>query len=388
VVKWPWRRRRAEQQRAITYQDLWGAGADTLALSTVSVDRALTLVPVFAATRLLADSVASLPLHTYRQVDDVQVRVPDPPLLRQPSQYGTLYDWVHRAVTSLALRGNAYGLITSLESNGTPARVEWLHPDEVQLVEDRTDAPPQWLWQGRPVDASMLVHIPGYTLPGKVLGLSPIQAYRLTIETGLYAQQFGRDWFANGSTPAAVLTTAARVDQPDAAALKARFKAAAQNREPVVLGGGLEYKPISVPAEESQFLATLKLNAAQVASIYGIPPEMIGGESGNSLTYANTEQQAINFLTHTLRPWLVRLETAISRLLPRPRCVRFNADAFVRADLKTRYEAHHLALQDGWLSRDEVRELENRPPLPDGQGQVYGPAQPAQPERAPAEGTE
>lgn len=381
---WPFRRR--TEKRTITYQDLWGSGRDTPWRSG-GIDAALTLVPVFAATRLLADSVASLPLQTFRQVDDVRLRVADPQLIADPTGYGTVYDWVHRAVTSLALRGNAFGLITDVARDGTPVRIEWLHPDEVTLETDRTDTPPVWYWQGRRVDSSMILHVPGYTLPGRVLGMSPIKAYRLTVETGLGAQQFGRDWFAGGSTPAGVLETDQVLNEEQAEAVKRRFKQAASGRDTVVLGAGTTYKPISVPADESQFLATMRATAGQIASIYGIPPEMIGGESGNSLTYANTEQQAINFVTYTLRPWLVRLEQALTRLLPAEQFVRFNIDSIIRADLKTRYEAHHYALADGWLSRDEVRLLENRAPLPGGEGAKYPPLM-AQPARIPPGGTQ
>ena len=378
---WPFRRR--TEQRAITYQDVWGSGRDTPWRSG-GIDMALTLVPVFAATRLLADSVASLPLQTFRQVDDIRLRVADPQMIAEPTGYGTVYDWVHRAVTSLALRGNAYGLVTGVARDGTPERIEWLHPDEVTLETDRTDVPPVWYHQGRRVDSSMFLHIPGYTLPGRVLGLSPVKAYRLTVETGLGAQQFGADWFAGGTTPAGVLETDQAVEKEQAEEIKRRFKQAASGRDTVVLGAGTTYKPISVPADESQFLATMKATAGQIASIYGIPPELIGGESGNSLTYANTEQQAINFVTYTLRPWLVRLEAAITRLLPAGQFVRFNIDSIIRADLKTRYEAHHLALFDGWMSRDEVRLLENRAPLPNGEGAKYPPLTPIQPSLDPS----
>lgn len=372
---WPFGRR-ATEQRTITFQDVWGSGADIDQLHGDSMHTALTMVPVFAATRLIADSIAALPLLAYRQVGDIRTPISPPSLLRDPSQFGTIYDWIHRAVTSLALRGNAFGLITVLDSNGAPSQIEWLNPDEVNLTHDDIAFAPNWYWRGRPIDPAQLLHIPGYTLPGRILGLSPIGAYKTTIETGIHAATFGRDWFVNGSTPAAVLETTDEITEDQAKTIKARFKRAAQGREPVALGLGVTYKPISVAAEESQFLATARLTAGQVASIYGIPPELIGGESGKSMTYHNVEQQQILFVTHSLRPYLVKLETAISALLPRPQSVRFNADAVLRADTATRYQAHHLALTDGWMSKDEVRAVEELPPLPNGEGQSYAPTPP------------
>lgn len=363
----------AAEQRAVSFQDVWGSGVDISPIRASSIDTALTLVPVFAATRLLADGVASLPLQTFRQQGATRARVDDPGLVRDPSQQGTAYDWLHRAMTSLTLRGNAFGYITQFDAEMHARQVEWLHPDEVTVEDNRARSRPRWYWQGRPLDPDRVLHIPGYTLPGQVLGLSPIAAYALTIETGLLSQQFGRDWFKNGSVPASVLQTEHAVKPDDATVMKERFRRAASAREPVVLGQGVEYKPIAVPPNESQFLATMKATVNQIAAIYGIPPEMIGGESGSSMTYANVEQQAINFVTYTLRPHLVKLETAISSLLPRPQYVKFNVDGIIRADLKSRYEAHSLALRDGWKSKDEVRALEELPPLPDGQGATYAP---------------
>lgn len=363
-------RRGATESRSISYQDVFGRG-DSLEAFGGGEQRALRLVPVFAATRLLADSIASLPLQQYRRTGDGRQPMELSSLFTSPSQHGTTYEWVQRCVTSLTLRGNAMGLPTAIGPTGYPTQVEWLHPDSVTIGEDSTMVSPSWFVMGRPVDG--LIHIPGHVLPGKVLGLSPIRAYAMTTDTGLLSQAFGLDWFANGKTPSAVLSTDQTLTETQAKEMKARFMATSVDREPIVLGAGLAYKPLMVPPEESQFLETMKATTNQIASIYGIPPEMIGGESGSSMTYQNVEQQAINFVTHTLRPYITKLEATLSSLLPRPQFVRFNVDSIIRADIKSRYEAHHYALTDGWKSRDEVRVIEDMPPLPDGKGQQFAP---------------
>lgn len=370
------------EQRSFTVEDVWGHGADLAPnLHSESINTALTLAPVYAATRLLSDSIASLPLQASRHTRSGREPLPTPPLFGDPSAFGTVYEWVQRAMMSLTLRGNAFGYVTAFDSQAFPRQVEWLHPDEVHVNDDDTAARPTWFWRGRRVDSSRMVHIPGHVLPGQVLGMSPVRAFALTTETGLLSQQFGRDWFQNGSVPSGVLETDQTIDQGQARILKDRFREASRGREPVALGLGTKYKPITVSPDESQFLATMKMTVNQVAAIYGIPPEMIGGESGSSLTYANVEQQSLNFVTYTLRPYLTKLELAFSRLLPRPQYVKFNVDAIIRADLKSRYEAHQIALAGGWKNADEVRELEDLPPLPDGQGQVYGPKPSEQPQR-------
>ncbi|AEM87081.1 phage portal protein [Streptomyces violaceusniger] len=371
-MSWWWPFRRREQQRAITYQDVWGSGGDPAVLRGGSQERALRLAPVYAATRLLADSVASLPIRSYAAAGEARRPISTPSLFVRPAAIGTRYDWLHRAMTSLTLRGNAYGLIVAWDRTGWPSQIEWLHPDDVS-IEDNFAPHPVWYYKGRRLDEGQMFHVPAYTLPGQTLGLSPIQQFALTTDTGLLAQQFGRDWFANGSTPAAVLETDREVQAEAATILKARFEQAAEGRGVAVLGLGTKYKPISVPAEESQFLETIKASANQIAAIYGVPPEKIGGTTGNSLTYSTVEQNSLDLLTWTLRPWLARLEEALSLLRPPDESVKFNADAMLRTDTLTRYRAHSIARRIGLNSIDELRALEDEQPLPDGQGQDYTP---------------
>ncbi len=357
------------EQRSISFQQVWGSGADSI--NGNSVERAFSLVPVFGAVRLVADSVATLPLHAFRSDGNHSVKITPPSLVSDPTMFGTSVDWVHQAMTSLMLRGNAYGLVVERDGMGFATRVEWLNPDEVSVDDDRAVNRPQFRWLGQPLAPSELVHIKWMAAPGRVLGLSPVKAYALTTETGLAARIFGRDFLTNGATPSAMLMNDKPTDEDGAKRVRDRFKAAVRGREPVVMTGGWTYAQVSVSAEESQFLATIKATATDIATIYGIPPEMIGGESGSSMTYANVEQNAINFVQFTLRPYLVRLETAISRLLPARQFVQFNADALIRTDLLTRYRAHTEGLTAGWLSVDEVREIEDRPPLRDDAGKKY-----------------
>ncbi|MDP9949129.1 MULTISPECIES: phage portal protein [Streptomyces] len=370
-MSWWWPFRRAAV-RAITYQDVWGSGGDALQLAGRGQERALRLAPVYAATRLLSDSVAAMPLKSYLGEADARRPIVSPPIFTRPAAVGTRYDWLHRCMTSLTLRGNAYGFIVATDAAGWPTQVEWLHPDDVH-VEDNFAAVPVWFYKGRRMEPEQMFHIPAYTLPGQILGLSPIAYFAATTDTGLLAQEFGRNWFANGSTPAAVLETDREVTKDNADILKARFKEAAQGRDIVALGLGTKYRPISVPANESQFLETIKASANQIAAIYGVPPEKIGGETGSSLTYATVEQNSLDLLTWTLRPWLARLEEALSLLRPPAEEVRFNADAMLRTDTLTRYRTYRIARAIGLRNIDELRGLEDLTPLPNGQGQIWAP---------------
>lgn len=358
---------RRVEQRAISYQDLWGSGrVSNLDLISDVQERALRLAPVFGAVRLLGDNIATTPFVGYQvSADDTRDRLPtQPALLQTPTQHGTVVDWRMRMVTSIALRGNAYGLPTGLDNLGRVTQLEWLHPNDVSLEEDDVMKPARWYVLGRRVE--QLVHIPWFVMPGRVLGLSPIKAFKTLIETGLQAEAFGHDWFANGSVPSGVLESDQVVNKATAEILKDRFKAAARGRDVVALGVGAKYKPITVPPEESQFLQTIKATATQIATIFGVPPEKIGGEPGGSLTYTTAALAGDDLLRFTLRAYLVRIETALSNLLPSSQIVRANADALTRPDLLTRYQAHQIALNAGFLNRDEVRRIEDRPPIVGG----------------------
>ena len=140
-----------------------------------------------------------------------------------------------------------------------------------------------------------------------------------------------------------------------------------RRRGSVPLLNGVRFNPVAVAPEESQFLETQKFNVSQIARVFGVPPEMIAGEAGNSLTYANVEQRSLDFLTYAINPWLVRLDHALGRLLPSTLSVKLNADALMRSTTLERYEAHKIALDAGFLTVDEVRALEDLPPLPKSQ---------------------
>jgi HK97 family phage portal protein len=355
---------------SLTFQSVWGVGADSR-LNGARQEQALRLVPVYGAARLLQDGVSSLPLDEYTGRGAGRRAVPLSPVFARTNDPGTTQAWVAKAVASLVLRGNAFGLPTSYGRDGWPSRVEWLHPDDVQIVDDEAFVP-QWLVGGQPVEN--LIHIPNFVVPGRTLGLSPIGAYKSTIETGLYAQEFGRDWFKNGATPSGVVSVDAEVDEEQAGLIKSKFKNATKNREPVVMGRGWDYKAVSVAADESQFLATIKATATQVAAIYGVPPEKIGGEAGSSMTYSTVEQHALDLQQDGFRPYITKLEAAFTDMVPRPREVRFNVDAGIRMSTADRWKVHRDQIGSNAMTINEVRALNDLPPVAWGDAPYVAPS--------------
>jgi HK97 family phage portal protein len=357
--------RRAEQ-RAINYQDLWATGGDVTQLFN-GTEGALRLVPLFGAHRTIIDAVSATPLHAYReQAGGISARVPrQPPLLTRFPFGGSQFSWKSRCVASMVSDGNAFGLVTSLGPDGWPSGLLWLDPRRVGIESDDAHVAPQYYVDGRWTDPASIVHIPWIVPPGKHRGLSPLKMFITAFEMGQSAQQMGRDWFVNGAMPSGHLKSTNILGPGQADETKRKWKAAIQGRDVFVSGADWDFTAIGVPADEARFIETLKLSATQIAAIYGIPPEEIGGEAGGSLTYATVEGNERRLASRVVRPWAVRIEEALSLAMPRPVFAKFNLDAIVRADLMTRMQAHLIAQQAGMETNGEGRALEDRPPLTD-----------------------
>lgn len=357
---------RRSEQRAVTSIAGWGRGDDAvLGSSTAS---SLSVIPVFAACRLISDSIATLPLQAYRKSGDERQPISLPAVFDKD----TRIEWVQQALMSLLLHGNAYGMVTSWAGDGTPQTVVWLDPERVVI--DETGPLPIFRHNGREIPRESIRHIPAYSIPGTIKGVSPIGACSLLTDTGAATQRMMRDWFKGRAVPGVTMQNTEKTFSAEQAEIVSdRLKARLKNGEPFVHGKDWDITVMSMPADDAGFVASAKLNATQVAAIYGIPPEMIGGETGSSLTYSTVELNMINFATFTLRPWLAKLEQEFSSWIHKPRFVKFNVDAMIRVDTKTRYEVHKISREIGLDNIDELRAIEDKPPLPDDQGQTYTP---------------
>jgi HK97 family phage portal protein len=333
---------------------------------SVTPDTALRLSTVWGCVRLLADSVSTLPLAVYR--DDDRDPLPTPRLLARPSaDHPELSDWLWSVMGALLTRGNCWGMISDRAGAGLlPAQVDLLDPDRVGVQEDR-DAPPLIRVDGQEVDRAELFHVKAYPRAGSILGMSPISYAKESVGLGLAAERFGAQFFGEGAVPSGVIESDQRLDREAAENLVATWMMRHQGRHKPAVLGGAKYRNITIAPEEAQFVETQRFNVSTICRCFGIPPAMMGGETAGHEDYSSPEMRSTEMLVWVLRPWLHRLERAISsQLLPRTQRARFNASAMVRADLKTRYEAHAIALASGFLTVNEVRELEDRPPLPEG----------------------
>lgn len=350
--------RPAQESRAITYQQVWGSGGDWMPAGVTSADQAMRLAAVRACVRLIADSVASLPLDLYRRRPDGPTeQIAPSQLLTDPSTLVSQFDWVVQCVASLLLDGNAYGLITSRRF-GWPSSIEWLDPRTVEV--NRAGFRVTYKVDGVDVPAEDVVHVRNVVLPGAVKGISVVQQNADVIRLGLEAQKFALDFFVGGGHPTGVIESDHKFEKGDGEAVSARFVDRSKKRGPVALGHGFRYKTIQTTPD----LTTVEMSrmvAADIARCFGLQPENIGASGGSSMTYANVEQKTSDMVTFGLRPVFTRIERALTAQHPRPQFVRFNADAMVRTDLLTRYQAHEIGIRSRFLTQSEARDLEDLP---------------------------
>jgi HK97 family phage portal protein len=272
-------------------------------------------------------------------------------------------------MASLLLRGNAWGVITDRRGAGLlPAQVDLVHPDRVAVTTDGDGLRVSRV-TGEEVNPADVFHVKAYPWPGQLEGLSPIAYARESIGLGLAAEKYGARFFGDSAIPSGVITSDQRIGREAALLMKAewRNRHGRKQRDVAVLGSGARFQPITINPDEAQFLGTIKANVSTICRFYGVPPVMMAGETGGHEDYSSPEMRGVEFLTFSLRPWLARVERAVTGLLPSTQRAKFNPGGFVRATLRDRYEAHKVAIEAGFLTRNEVRELEDRPPLPPDQ---------------------
>lgn len=331
-----------------------------------TVDTALTHPTVYRSVNKIAGIVANLPLDVYRNRDELD----PPPLITNPSPgYMRPSAWKRAAVSSMLLQGGAYARVRDITDRGVPTALDLIDPTLVVYDQQRGG----WLVDNNPVDefpVGWLWQVPFMTLPGSPQGVNPLEYARRTTYAGLAASEFGGNFFADGAHPSSILKSSNTNLDPDAAkALKQRLTEvfSGNSREPLILPGDTEFHQIQIKPDDSQFIELMGFTGGQVAGFFGLMPEHVGlaVEGGASVQYSNRENRQADLLQDAVMPILKPVEEALSELLPGSQRVQWNVDAVLRADTKTRYEAHTLGLAGGWLTLEEVREIEDRPPLPD-----------------------
>ena len=349
---------------------------------------AMQIATVYACVRLLAESVAQLPLHLYRYTDngtgkEMAADHPVYPIIhRQPNPEMTSFTWRETMMVHLLLWGNSYSQIIRDGKNGILS-IYPLLPENVEVDRDErgeiyyiyhayTDEAPGEKNKDIIFQREEVLHVPGLGFNGLV-GFSPIAMMKNALGSTLAVEKYGSAFFKNGAQPSGVLEHPGVLKNPE----KIRqnwtdvYGGANNAHKVCVLEEGMSYKAISLPPEDSQFLSTRQFGVEEICRIFRVPPHMV--QDLQRATFNNIEHMAIEFVMHTLMPWLIRIEQAIikdvlvgeekDQLFP-----KFNVDGLMRGDYKSRMEGYAVAITNGIMSVNDVRKLENMDPLDDADG--------------------
>ena len=331
-------------------------------------DRAMSLISVYRAVHVHATVAVQLSLDSYR---GSRVVDPAPSILRRPDVDTNREIFVEYTSNCLWLTGNAFWRkLRAPSSSSTPGAVVSvtpLNPNEVHVSEDAKTRRPVYQYRGETIPEGDIQHLKMLRVPGHVRGLGPIQAARMELEGALDARDYGNSWFQEGQQPSGILSSDQVLTAEAAQDYKQRWEDA-PGHGVRVLGSGLNYEPMLLKPADVQFLETQKFSTTQVARLFGVPASvMLAAVEGQSRVYSNVLEEWRSYLQFSAMKPLREIETNLSDLLPGPQTARFNLEGFLRLDTARRYEAHRTGIEAGFLTVDEVREIENLPPLTDAQ---------------------
>jgi len=342
---------------------------------------------VYACVRVLSETLASLPLHVYKYVDnggkEMQTQHYLYPVLHDnPNPEMTSFVFRETLMSHLLIWGNAYAQIIR-DGRGRVLAMYPLLPNRMEVDRAPSGAlvytyrlntgDPQYkndttLTLG-PDD---VLHIPGLGYDGLV-GYSPIAMAKNAIGMALATEEYGATFFANGANPGGVLEHPGVIKDPQKVkdSWNSAYQGGGKAHKVAVLEEGMSYKSIGIPPEQAQFLETRKFQINEIARIFRVPPHMVGDLERSS--FSNIEQQSLEFVKYTLDPWVIRWEQALQKSLILPSeknslFVKFNVDGLLRGDYAKRMSGYALARQNGWMSANDIREMENMNRIPAEEG--------------------
>ena len=325
---------------------------------------ALGVSAVLGAVSLLADSVASMPLRCY-SVDKTGTRVmrPLPDVLANPDPESNTYELIHQIVASLALHGNAYVKIDR-DRSGTMIGLVPLHPYQMQVLPTGDQTGRTYLHLGNEISREDMLHLRWFTPPQSLVGISPLNQTRNLVGLSIAMDRHLAQFYGEGGTPSSVLETDQKLTLDQARIIQGTWESThRRHRKPAVLSDGLKWRPIQTSAADFQMIQTREQLIRDIARIFRIPSHLIGA-SGDNQTYQNVEQASLNFLTHTIHPWLRRIEIALSRILDVGDDVAFDTSVLLRVDALTRAKVNEINVKMGARTPNEVRQIEGLEPAP------------------------
>ena len=343
----------------------------------ITPEYALNISAVLACVRVIAESGSTLPVNLYKRNKDGTKEKASESYINTvihdtPNRWQTSVEFYDQMFNYLLLNGNSLHRIVG-NSNGPVAELLPINPMRVKKVKLLSDGRKRfYLDDDETLDSHEVMHIMGMSLDG-MWGTSVLSYARDSLGISMGAEQMGLQLFENGLRPSGVLQHPHNLSDDAIDRLRAQISEmhGGKFHKPLVLEEGMAWKQLSVTPEDAQFLETRKFQVEEICRIFRVPLHMV--QSLDRATFNNIEHMSIQFVTHTLRPWLVRVEKAMKRdlLYQNKFYVEFLTEGLLRGDTKSRYEAYASAIQNQWMSSDEVRAFENMNPRPDGEGDKF-----------------
>ena len=363
----------------------------TTAGKTVTERSAMQMTAVYSCVRILAEAVAGLPLHLYKYTDGGgKEKALNHPLYRllhdEPNPEMSSFVFRETLMTHLLLWGNAYAQVIR-NGKGEVIALYPLMPNKMSVDRDENGRLYYTYYRGSDeaiknkdfavtLQPSDVLHIPGLGFDGLV-GYSPIAMAKNAIGMAIACEEYGAKFFANGAAPGGVLEHPGTIKDPQRVreSWQSTFGGSGNANKIAVLEEGMKYTPIGISPEQAQFLETRKFQINEIARIFRVPPHMVGDLEKSS--FSNIEQQSLEFVKYTLDPWVIRWEQSIQRALlsqgeKAEYFVKFNLEGLLRGDYQSRMNGYAIGRQNGWMSANDIRELENldRIPVEEG-GDLY-----------------
>ena len=381
------KRQRGEPKNKYEGNDFSLLFGRTTSGKTVNERTALQTTAVYACVRILSETIASLPLHVYQYTEGGKAKDTEHVLYTllhdEPNPDMTSFVFRETLMSHLLIWGNAYAQILR-DRSGQVIGLYPLLPDQMRVhrsekgklfyVYNRYEEDnPNFQEKGSIVlSQEEVLHIPGLGFDG-LIGYSPIALAKNAVGMTLACEEYGASFFGNGANPGGVLEHPGILKDPGKVrdSWNAVYQGTRNAHKVAVLEEGMSYKQIGIPPEEAQFLETRKFQINEIARLFRIPPHMVGDLEKSS--FSNIEQQSLEFVKYTLDPWVVRFEQALKKslLLPEEKkthFIKFNVDGLLRGDYQSRMNGYAIGRQNGWLSTNDIRELEELNPIPPEEG--------------------
>ena len=365
------------ESRDLSYQQIWGAGLDVSTLQTwagtsVSQANATQIGAVYACTRLLSDTISSLPVDTFIRRDGNRLPFrPRPAWVYEPEGPGSSrVEYYKQVVVSMLM---SHGAVIQIirGGNGDVVALQPLDPTRVTVRRNPSTRGREFVIDGKTVlPGDQVLYISEMRKPGSVMGTSRIEEVKNTLGLAKALDEFASRYFSNGANAGGIIEFPGNLTQEQAKdvveAFEAGHKGLRKSHKPGVLSGGAKFQKIGSDAEQAQMLQSRQFAVEEIARVFRVPPSMIGLNTPGAMSYASVEHNAIQFVRYSLTPLIVAIEEAHNRLLPGDSFLRVNMDGLLRGDSATQAQVFSTALQAGYMSVNDVRGIMDMRPVDGG----------------------